>query len=108
MASELRVPEEKLRKGETEVFVPTTLLTSNCCFKYLPKPLAASVLGGGKERDGSPGRRREEKHPSGDCMQPQLLQVPDAGDSLPAVPTPAGPRAPTPTPVVLATLGLIG
>ena len=30
------------------MFVPTTLLTPNCLFKYLPKPLAASVLGGGR------------------------------------------------------------
>ena len=64
--------------------------------------------GMGVQEEGGRGNILLGKHPSGDFMQPQLLQVPDAGDSPPAVPTPAGPRAPTPTPVVLATLGLIG
>lgn len=50
IASELTAPE-KIREGERGrkgVFAPTTLLTTtpNCPFKYMQKPLAASVLGG--------------------------------------------------------------
>lgn len=101
MASELRAPE-KIGEGEKEGNVcshhPPHYPTHNCPFKYLPKPLAVSVLGGVKE--GERGSWRRGKQPPLNCVQPQLC----AGARCRRQP----PEPPLPPPVVLATLGLIG
>lgn len=95
IASELTAPE-KIREGERGrkgVFAPTTLLTTtpNCPFKYMQKPLAASVLGG---LVGGGGSRRRGKHPPLNCVQPQLWAGARCRRQLAVVPTPAHPQRP--------------